>query len=102
MLAETAIPGLVTYLGFLLFPLAMALRYGLGAQREPERDLLLGLGVTLIMVYIHSWEEWVPITYIVQNFLVINFGLVAALSAKYRVPRASESILAPIIRLPPL
>jgi O-antigen ligase len=102
VLAESGILGLVTYLGFLLFPLVMALRYGVGGQRESSRDLLLGLGVTLIIVYIHSWEEWVPITYTMQNLLAINFGLVAALAAKYRVPRASAIVLSPIIRLPPI
>jgi O-antigen ligase len=102
VLAETGIFGLITYLGFLLFPLVMALRYGVGGQRETNRDLLLGLGVTLVIVYIHSWEEWVPITYTMQNFLAINFGLVAALAAKYRAPRASTIILSPIVRLPPI
>lgn len=91
VLAETGYLGLITYLGFLLFPLALALRYGVGGQREADRDLLLGLGVTLIIVYIHSWEEWVPIAYTLQTFLAINFGLIAALAAKYRQPQASAS-----------
>jgi O-antigen ligase len=84
VLAETGIPGLITYLGFLLFPLFAALRYGLGGIRGSNRDLLLGLAATLIVFCIHSWEEWVPITYTIQSFLAINFGLIAALMAESR------------------
>jgi hypothetical protein len=102
VLAETGFLGLITYLAFVLSPLATALRYGFGGRREANRDLLLGLAVTLIIVYIHSREEWVLISYTMQSLLAINFGLVAALASEYRSPRTSTVFLSPTVRLPPI
>lgn len=100
VLAETGYLGLITYLGFLLSPMIMAFRYGRGNPRDAHRDLLLGLGVTLVIICIHSWEEWVTITYTMQSLLAINFGLVAALASEYRAPRPSRLVLSPSIQAP--
>jgi hypothetical protein len=39
--------------------------------------LLLGLGVALLTVYLHSWVEWIMVGFSAQYLLAIAIGLVA-------------------------
>jgi len=64
--AETGYIGLVAFLALLVHPLIAAFRCSFGHRRDPRGDLLLGLGGALLVVYIHSFEEWVFVTFDAQ------------------------------------
>ncbi len=100
VLTETGPAGLASYVLMLAMPLVMALRYGaISGRRDPDdprRDILIGASVTLLIVYIHSTEEWVPIVTSLQYLLAIVFGLVAGLTAEERASKATQrNLLSP-------
>jgi O-antigen ligase len=78
--AETGYVGLVTFALVLLQPLVVAFRASSRNPRDRRGDLLLGLGLAMLIVYIHSYFEWVFITYPPQYMFAINAGLVAGLA----------------------
>lgn len=78
--AETGYIGLITFLFFLLSPLTVAFRYSWRARKDPKADLLLGLGVALLTVYIHSLFEWIFVTFQVQYLFALELGMIAGLA----------------------
>jgi hypothetical protein len=90
-LAENGYLGLAAYVIFLLAPLTVALRCGVRHRRDIRGDLLIGLGVALLLVYMQNFEEWIFITYRVQYVFVMDVGLIAGLAIQlgyWRVPRS--------------
>lgn len=87
--AETGAAGLASYLLMLATPLAIAMRRVLRSGRrdadDPQMDVLIGAAVTLIVIDIHSTEEWVMIVSDLQYLLAIVFGLIAGLTAREAV-----------------
>jgi len=79
--AETGYLGLVTLLLLLIRPMAVAFRCG-WRQHDPQGDLLLGIGVALLIVYIHAAFEWVFVLDLTQYMLVIEFGMIAGLAQR--------------------
>jgi O-antigen ligase len=80
VLAETGYPGLIAYLLLLLQPLIVAFLCGWRNRGDQRGDLLLGLGVALLVVYIHSNFEWIFITGQAQYIFALDVGLVAGLA----------------------
>jgi O-antigen ligase len=78
--AETGYLGLAAFVFLLLSPLKVALACGLRHIGDVRGDLLLGLGVSLLVVYLHSTEEWIFITFDAQYLFAIEIGLVAGLA----------------------
>jgi O-antigen ligase len=78
--AETGYPGVITFIILLLYPLVVALRCGWRNRRDRRGDLLVGIGVSLLVVYLHCFYEWILINYQGQYVLVMEFGLVAGLA----------------------
>jgi hypothetical protein len=90
--AETGYLGLVAYVIFLLAPLIVALRCGVLYRRDIRGDLVIGLGVALVPVYLQSFAEWIFVTYRDQYVFVMGVGLIAGLAIQmgyWRVPRPS-------------
>jgi O-antigen ligase len=75
--AETGYPGLIALLIFLANPVIAAIRCGRRNLGEYRGDLLLGLGVGLFAVYLHSWVEWSLATFSAEYLVAIAIGLVA-------------------------
>jgi O-antigen ligase len=90
--AETGYIGLITFVAFILTPMIAALRCGLRHRTEPRGDLLLGLGVALLVVYVHSFEEWIFVVNETQYLLAIIFGLVAGLTEQLHYWRPKTAI----------
>lgn len=91
--AETGYIGLITCVIFLTSPPIVAFRCGIQHKGDVRADLLIGLGVALLLVYLHSTEEWVFITYRVQYLYAMDVGLIAGLATELgywrsRLPRA--------------
>ena len=77
---EAGYPGLITLVLLLLCPISVAFRCGWRHRGDQRGDLLLGLGVALLIVYIHSIFEWILITFQAQYLLALDLGLVAGLA----------------------
>jgi O-antigen ligase len=78
--AETGYLGLVTFVFVLLCPLTVALRCAWRYRGDARGDLLLGLGVAMLLVYLHSFVEWNFIGFEPQYIFALQAGLVAGLA----------------------
>jgi O-antigen ligase len=104
--AETGYIGLVTFLLVLLQPLIVALRCGWRYRGDRTGDLLLGLGISLFIVYVHSYFEWIFISFTPQYMFALDGGLVAGLATQlgyWRSPVANRAggvdTIAPIAKV---
>jgi hypothetical protein len=80
--AETGYPGLITFVLMLLRPLTAALLCGWNSRGDQRGDLLIGLGVTLLIVYIHGLFEWIFVLLETQYMFAMDLGLVAGLATQ--------------------
>ncbi len=78
--AETGFPGLITFVLLLLNTLLVAFLCGWRYRGDQRADLLLGLGVGLSAVYIHSFFEWSLVTFQAQYMIVLTMGMVAGIA----------------------
>lgn len=76
--AETGYLGLIALLVFLSAPMIVAFRCGWRNLGDERGNLLLGLGVALLTVYLHSWVEWILVTFPAEYLLAMTMGLVAS------------------------
>ena len=88
IIAETGYLGLIAFVLLLLRPLTVALRCGWRNRGDQRGDLLLGLGIALLTVYIHSLFEWVFITFVPQYMFALVMGMVAGLAEQLGYWRA--------------
>jgi O-antigen ligase len=77
--AETGYLGLLAFVVMLIHPLVSALRESWRRRGQRSGDLLLGLGVTLAIVYLHSSLEWILISFQVQYLLGVTMGLISGI-----------------------
>lgn len=77
--AETGFLGLAAFIALLFVPISMALRGAWRHRKDPRGDLLLGIGVSLVIVSIHNFYEWIFVVYPVQALFAIDVGIVVAL-----------------------
>jgi O-antigen ligase len=80
--AETGYIGLATFVLMLLQPLVVAFRCGWRNRGDRRGDLLLGLGISLFVIYVHSYFEWIFITFSPQYMFALDVGLVAGLATQ--------------------
>lgn len=80
--AETGYAGLIGFCIMLAVPLASALRSGWRERTTTEGNLLLGMGVALLVVYLHSLYEWVIFAREIQYLLFATMGMVFGLSLR--------------------
>jgi O-antigen ligase len=92
--AETGYPGIITFLLFLSRPLTVAFRCGWRNREDIRGDLLMGLGVALLAVYVHSLWEFILIDFQIQYMFAMTIGLVAGLAEQlgYWKRRYSQGI----------
>jgi len=95
-LAEVGPAGLASYILILVVPFITAMRYGLRPvyqdADDPRRDILIGASVTLLIVAIHSTEEWVMVVAVLEYLLAILLGFVSGLSIKERTSAVTPAI----------
>lgn len=85
--AETGYPGLLTFCLMLVVPLVTALRNGWRERGNAEGNLLLGFGVALLIVYMHSMYEWVIFAKEVQYLLFTTMGMIFGISLRMAAMR---------------
>jgi hypothetical protein len=82
--AETGYLGLIAFVILLLCPLAVTLRAFWRYRTDYRADMLIGLGTALLVVYVHSFFEWIFITHPAQYMFAMDIGLVAGLAQQLR------------------
>jgi O-antigen ligase len=89
--AETGYLGLITFVAILLRPLVVAMLCGWKNRTDRRGDLLIGLGVALLTVYVHGFFEWVFVQLDVQYLFAMDVGMVAgvAIQLGYWSPQSS-------------
>jgi hypothetical protein len=78
--AETGYFGLASFILMLLHPLTAAMLCGWDNRNDQRGDLLIGLGVALLTIYLHLFFEWVFVGLEVQYMFAMDVGLVAGLT----------------------
>ncbi len=99
--AETGYLGLLTFALLLFRPLMVAFACGWRHWGDRRGDLLIGLGVALLIVYIHSFYEWSLATAKAQYMLAITMGLVAGIAQNlgyWRSPQIRSTRLSQLDR----
>lgn len=76
--AETGYFGLFAFALMLLRPLSVAFICWWRNRNNLKGDLLLGLGVTLVTVYLHNFYEWIFFSFQTQYLFAMTLGLIAA------------------------
>ena len=78
--AETGYFGIFALAVLLIQLLVVALRCGWRHRTDQRGDLLLGFGIALLVVYVHSWFEWIFVILQVQYLFAIVVGMVGGLA----------------------
>jgi O-antigen ligase len=78
--AETGYLGVMSLVILLFRPLATAFMCGWRNRRDPRGDLLLGFGMSMAIVYTHSFFEWIFFSQEVQYLFAMTVGMVAGLA----------------------
>jgi O-antigen ligase len=89
--SETGYVGLLTFVFLLLRPLTVAFACAFRHRRDVRGDLQLGLGVALLAVYFHSFEEWIFVTFPAQYLFALDIGLIAGLARELAKERGASS-----------
>ncbi len=74
--SQTGYLGITCFIVMLIYPLVVANVLGFRARNEIDGKLLIGLGVSLFAVYLHSLYEWVMVSIEIQYLMAITFGLI--------------------------
>ena len=80
--AETGYLGLAAFAFLLLRPLTVAFICSWRNRRDKRGDLLLGLGVGLLTVYLHNFFEWIFVTFQCEYLFAVNAAMIAALAQR--------------------
>ncbi|WP_331288250.1 MULTISPECIES: O-antigen ligase family protein [Methylobacteriaceae] len=78
--SETGWPGLVGLFLLLAYPLVRAFRVGWPRRTGPEGDLLIGLGLGLLMVCLHSTLEYILLLRDSLYLLAVVIGMILGLA----------------------
>jgi O-antigen ligase len=78
-LAELGWIGGVAFALLLVQPMLKAFVIGWRNRGSPRGDLLLGLGMSLLVVSIHNFFEWIFVTYYIEYIFAISVGMIAGL-----------------------
>jgi O-antigen ligase len=97
--AESGYLGVLTFVMMLGNPLYTALRVGWRHREDDRGDLLLGLGVSLLLVYLQSLVEWSFFLFYSQYMFAVVTGLVGGLCLQLRYGRVAKNAAAPYSRL---
>jgi O-antigen ligase len=78
--AETGYFGLITFVLLISRGLWVAFRAAFRFRKDMRAEVLLGFGMSLLIIVIHGLYEWVLVTGPLQYLLGINMGVIAGLA----------------------
>ena len=90
--AETGWLGAIAFTLLLLNGMLLAFKYGWNRRHDERAQLLLGLGVMIATVMIHSMFEWIMATSTAQYLMAVDLGLIAGLSTQVKRSIAAEAL----------
>jgi O-antigen ligase len=92
--AETGWLGLLLVVIVFVGLITIALRSAFKFRRDDRGDILLGLAVAILMVALHSFFEWVLITFYAQYMFAITAGLIVGIARQmgYFSPASSTQV----------
>lgn len=90
--AEAGYPGVVAFCIMLAVPLLVAWRTGWRMRHTLEGNLLLGFGVALLVVYLHSFYEWVIFAREIQYLLTMTMGMIFGIALRLRAPSSGRHL----------
>ena len=93
--AETGYLGLVALLALIAWPMAIAFRHGWRHRHDERGELMLGLGTALVIVSLHSFYEWIFVSFEFQYVFAVALGLIAGLAYQPSAGPAVRSTAAP-------
>jgi O-antigen ligase len=82
--AETGYFGAVTLLLLLFSLLVTAIHAFFSNRGDQNTNLILGLGVSIFIVYLHSLEEWIFVMFETQYFFAIATGIISGLAGELK------------------
>ena len=85
--AETGWLGLLCFILFMTVPIFAAFRFSWADRKDPRGDLALGLGVTMTIVAIHCFFEWITVLFVVQYLFAICMGMISGLIGQRRIEK---------------
>jgi len=77
--AETGYLGLIAFVSVLVVPMIAAFRFAWRNRKDRRGELMLGLAVSLAVVGIHCFYEWIFVTYQVQYLFALVVGMIAGM-----------------------
>ncbi|WP_338502693.1 O-antigen ligase family protein [Sphingomonas kaistensis] len=80
--AETGYLGLLTLIALLASALWYAFSTAFRFRKNPEADVLIGLGCGLVAICLHALVEWMFAVYVVQYALAGSLGLIVGLRSR--------------------
>lgn len=87
---ESGYAGVITFIFLLLQPLIVAFRCGWRNRGDVRGDLLLGIGVSLLIVYLHSQYEWIFISFQAQYMFSLDLAIIVGLARQLGYWRGSR------------
>lgn len=75
--AETGWVGLIALVTLLIYPILRGMVFAFRNRGDPRGDVVLGASVTLVVVCLHSFYEWVFVSAHTQYVFAIGLGLIA-------------------------
>jgi O-antigen ligase len=88
--AETGYLGVLALAMLMVRIMAPTFRCSWQNQKNPRGDLLLGLGVSLLILAVHEMYEWTFFIYSVQYMFAITAGMAAGLSEQLGYWRSTK------------
>jgi len=88
--AETGYLGLAAFVLLLFCPLAFFYRTALRFRQDARSNLMLGYAVSLTIVALHNFYEWIFVTYAVQQIFALTVGAGAGLALRMASDQASR------------
>ncbi|QTD56258.1 O-antigen ligase family protein [Parasphingorhabdus cellanae] len=90
--AETGFIGLFCFILLIFVPIIAALKFAWANRGDPRGDLAVGIGVTLTVFALHSFYEWVMLTWVIQYLLAIAIGMLAGLMMQRKAMKRAAVI----------
>jgi O-antigen ligase len=93
---ETGYFGLAAFVIMLTRPMIVAFACGWRNRRDKRGDVLLGLGVGLVTVYLHNLYEWVFVSFQTEYLFAANAAMIAGLAQQLGYWRRSQVARRPV------
>ncbi|GAA4000650.1 O-antigen ligase family protein [Sphingomonas humi] len=81
--AESGYPGLITIVILLVTSIVVALTTAFRFRKQPGAEVLIGVGVGLIAISLHSFVEWMLVVNPSQYLLAASMGIIVGMRSRF-------------------